>query len=278
MNWKRLGWIAGALAAVAIGTFAWWPKPLWVDGVPVQMGHMQVTVDDLGETRSHDRFMLAAPVAGHLARITLRDGDAVEDRQLLARIAPLPMSMRERNELMARVASAEAIQREVAQRVRQAENDVSQAQRDLARMRHLARDGFMAEQGLENANQRELAAVAALDAVRYRARAASADVKVAQAGFDALKATQSGVQGWVEVRAPLSGRVLRITDVSERVVPVGAPLMVLGDVNHLEIVVELLSTEAVKVARNIRCLPIASLIGEAIGRTNREESVSSLFE
>jgi HlyD family secretion protein len=77
---------------------------------------------------------------------------------------------------------------------------------------------------------------------------------VAQAGFDALKATQSGVQGWVEVRAPLSGRVLRITDVSERVVPVGAPLMVLGDVNHLEIVVELLSTEAVKVSAGMPVL------------------------
>jgi ribose-phosphate pyrophosphokinase len=37
-------------------------------------------------------------------------------------------------------------------------------------------------------------------------------------------------------------------------------------------------TEAVRVARNIRVLSIASLIGEAIGRTASEESVSSLFD
>jgi ribose-phosphate pyrophosphokinase len=47
---------------------------------------------------------------------------------------------------------------------------------------------------------------------------------------------------------------------------------------HLVITDSIQPTEAVKVARNIRVIGIASLLGEAIGRTSREESVSSLFE
>ncbi len=47
---------------------------------------------------------------------------------------------------------------------------------------------------------------------------------------------------------------------------------------NLVITDSIMPTEAVRVAKNIRVIPIASLIGEAIGRTSREESVSSLFE
>jgi HlyD family secretion protein len=180
--------------------------------------------------------------------MALRDGDAVQDQQLLARIAPLPLSERERKELTARVAAAQALQLEARQRVRQSADDLGQAQRELQRMRQLARDGFIAPQGLEQAIQKEMMATSALESARFRARAAAADVQAAQAAMDAIRAAQSGAQGWLEVRAPMAGRVLRINDPSERVVAIGTLLMSLGDVRHLEVVIELLSTEAVKVA------------------------------
>jgi ribose-phosphate pyrophosphokinase len=47
---------------------------------------------------------------------------------------------------------------------------------------------------------------------------------------------------------------------------------------ELVITDSILPTEAVRVARNMRVLSIASLMGEAIGRTATEESVSSLFD
>ena len=252
MSWKRWGWAWGwgfAGAGLVAGV-AWmlWPAPLVVEAVAVQTGPMQVTVDDLGETRSHDRFTLSAPVSGRLERMALRDGDAVQDQQLLARIAPLPLSERERKELTARVAAAQALQQEAQQRVQQSADDLGQAQRELQRMRQLAREGFIAPQGLEQAIQKETVATSALEAARFRARAAAADVQAAQAAMDAIRAAQSGAQGWLEVRAPMAGRVLRINDPSERVVAIGTPLMSLGDVRHLEVVIELLSNEAVKVA------------------------------
>lgn len=247
VNWKRWAWGFAAACLLAAVVWVLWPAPVWVDGVTVQTGHMQVTVDDLGETRSHERFTLSAPVSGRLERMTLRDGDAVQDQQQLARIAPLPLSERERKELMARVTAAQALQQDAQQRVQQAAHALGQAQRELQRMRQLASEGFIAPQGLEQALQKETMAGSALEVARFRARAAAADVQAAQAAMDALHAVDSSAKGWVEVRAPTAGRVLRINDPSERVVAVGAALMSLGDVHHLELVIELLSTDAVKV-------------------------------
>ncbi|HEU4844057.1 MAG TPA: HlyD family efflux transporter periplasmic adaptor subunit [Burkholderiaceae bacterium] len=248
MRWKPILLAAGALAlAGALGAVLW-PAPLEVDGATVQAGPMEVTVDDQGETRTHDRFVVSAPVAGRLARIVLHDGDAVAEHQLLARIAPLPLSVRESDEIHARIAAAEALQREAEQRLRHAGEDLAQARRELARMRQLVQQGFVAAQAAEQARTAEVAAASEAEAARFRLRAAAAEVRLARSGLGAPRAAGPGAAPQVEVRAPMAGRILRIGDASERVVAAGAPLLTMGDVGGLEIVVPLLSSEAVKVA------------------------------
>ena len=248
MPWKRILLAAAGVSAVAAMVFFLLPAPLPVDGADVQEGPMQVTVDDQGETRSHDRFVLSAPVAGRLARIELHDGDAIAENQLVARIAPLPLSKRERDEVVARVASAEAVQREAEQRVRHADEDLAQARREHERVRKLVQDGFVAPQATEQAHNAEVTAAIEVEAARFRARAAAADVKVARSALSAASAAERGAGGLVQVRAPMAGRILRIEEPSERVIAAGTPLLVIGDLAGLEIVVELLSSEAVKVA------------------------------
>ena len=243
MSLKRALMAVAAVALAALLVVALMPAPQEVDAVDVQAGPMRVTVDDQGETRSHDRFVLSAPVAGRLARIGLHDGDAVSDRQGVAEIAPLPLSTRERDEIVARVAAAEALQREAEQRVRRADDDLAQARREHERVRRLVAEKFVASQAAERAQNLENAAASEAESARLRARAAAADAQAARAG---LAATRAG--GRVQVRAPVAGRILRIHDASERVVAAGTPLMVVGDLAHLEIVVELLSSDAVKVA------------------------------
>jgi HlyD family secretion protein len=248
MPWKRILLAAAALAVVAGVVFVLLPAPLDVDGALVQSGPMQVTVDDQGETRSHDRYVLSAPVPGRLTRIELHDGDPVSENQLVAQIAPLPLSTRELDEITARVASAEAIQREAEQRVRHADEDVAQARREYERVRKLVQEGFMSPQAVEQARNMAVTASSEAEAVRFRARAAAADVKVARSGLSGARAAGQAAGALVQVRAPMSGRVLRITDPSERVVMAGTPLLTIGDLKGLEVVVELLSSEAVKVA------------------------------
>ena len=249
MTLKRVLLAVVAIALVALLVVLWMPSPVEVDAADVQAGPMRVTVDDQGETRSHDRFVLSAPVAGRLARIALHDGDAVTGGQVVAEIAPLPLSTREREEIVARVAAADALQREAEQRVRHADEDLAQAQRELERTRRLVAEKFVAPQAAERAQNLERTAASEAEAARQRARAAAADAQAARAG---LAATRAG--GLVQVRAPMAGRILRVHDASERVVAAGAPLMVVGDLAHLEVVVELLSSDAVKVAAGMPVL------------------------
>jgi HlyD family secretion protein len=249
LSWKRaLGVAAGFAMAVGL-VLLFMPTPRAVDVAPVLTGPMQVTVDDQGETRSHDRLVVSAPVAGRLMRIELHDGDAVREGQLLARIAPLPLSSREREETSARVASAQAVQREVEQLVRRGEEDLAQARREHERVRKLVQEGFISPQSVEQARNAEVSAASEVVAARFRARAAAADVRVAQSGLGALRATGAGAL--VEVRSPMTVSILRIPDPSERVVAAGTPLMMLGDLGALEVVVELLSSEAVRVAADM---------------------------
>lgn len=249
MTLKRVLLAVVAIALVALLVVLWMPSPVEVDAADVQAGPMRVTVDDQGETRSHDRFVLSAPVAGRLARIALHDGDAVTGGQVVAEIAPLPLSTREREEIVARVAAADALQREAEQRVRHADEDLAQAQRELERTRRLVAEKFVAPQAAERAQNLERTAASEAEAARQRARAAAADAQAARAG---LAATRAG--GLVQVRAPMAGRILRVHDASERVVAAGTPLMVVGDLARLEVVVELLSSDAVKVAAGMPVL------------------------
>lgn len=249
MTLKRVLLAVVAIALVALLVVLWMPSPVEVDAADAQAGPMRVTVDDQGETRSHDRFVLSAPVAGRLARIALHDGDAVTGGQVVAEIAPLPLSTREREEIVARVAAADALQREAEQRVRHADEDLAQAQRELERTRRLVAEKFVAPQAAERAQNLERTAASEAEAARQRARAAAADAQAARAG---LAATRAG--GLVQVRAPMAGRILRVHDASERVVAAGTPLMVVGDLARLEVVVELLSSDAVKVAAGMPVL------------------------
>lgn len=240
---KIVYWIA-ALAALGLAALLLRPEPLRVDTGQVAVGGMQVTVDELGETRSHDRFVINAPVAGRLTRIELHDGDAVQENQVVALIAPLPLGVREHSEQLARVAAAESRQREAEELVRHAQEDLEQARREVRRVERLVKDGFMSGQAAEQARNAEITIANDVEAARFRVRSAAAEVALARSG---LIAGRGGDKTLFEVRSPVAGSILRIPDPSERIVAAGTPLMTIGDLSRLEVLIELLSSEAVKV-------------------------------
>jgi HlyD family secretion protein len=241
---RKLLYAVGALLLLALAVVVMRPAPIQIETGQVEQGPMQVTVDEEGKTRSHNRFVITAPVSGKMHRIILQDGDAVKKDQVLALIAPIPLSVRERDEQRARIAAAEDQQRSAEEMVHHAEADLAQARRETQRVTRLVKDGFMSSQALEQAHTSETTLTDELDAARYRARSAAAEVRLARSG---LIADRGGKGVLFKVRSPVAGRVLRITDPSERVVSAGATLLTLGDLSRLEAVVELLSAEAVKV-------------------------------
>jgi HlyD family secretion protein len=238
-----------ALAAAAIGAIVWGfvPGSVPVEVTAVQRGPLQVTSDEDAETRARDRYTVSAPVAGRISRIELHEGDAVRPGQAVVQLWPIPLSAREREEHLARVAAAEALVREAEERVRHAATDYEQAKRERQRVDRLVRDGLVAPQVAEQSQVMETTSANELEAARFRARSAQADAQAARAALLAVDGARGGAAAVIPVRSPVKGKVLRIPDKSERVVAPGAPLLIVGDPNHLEVVIDLLSTEAVKV-------------------------------
>jgi HlyD family secretion protein len=231
----------------AVIAYVFWPSAAPVETALVTRGPLQVTIDQEGETRVHDRFVISAPVPGRLMRLDLDDGDTVRINHVVARIDPLPLNQREREEILARVETAEANLRQAKAREARARADAEQARRDLGRAEQLARDGVISTQALDRARNTDATASQELSAAEFAAQAAASDVKVARAGL--VGVDQSAGKAWplIELRSPVAGRVLRITEKSEHVVSAGAPILTVGEPGKLEVVADVLSTDAVKV-------------------------------
>ena len=247
-RWCRRAPYAIAVAVVgALLIYAFTPDPVLVEVASAELGALQVSVDEDGFTRAHDRYVITAPVSGRLARIELHDGDAIAQDQRITQIWPLPLSAREREEAMARVAAAQALEREAGQRITHSKSDYEQARRERQRVERLVANGFVSPQAVEQARVAETTSANELEAARFRAQSAAADVLTARAGLLAIEGAGREPTASVPVVSPVQGRVLRISDASERVVSAGAPLVTLGDATKLEVVLDVLSTEAVKV-------------------------------
>lgn len=243
-NLKRLSYLIAAAVIVALLAFAFRPQPLLVEVAVAARGPLQVTVEEDGELRAHDRYIVAAPVAGRLLRVDLREGDRVKAGQVLARLAPLPLSRREREEQQARVAAAEAALREAGQGARRARANLAQAERERLRTEQLVQQRFVSPQALEQASTAAQTAAAEARAADYREAAARADLRAARA---ALLSAEAGTRALVDLPAPVDGAVLRVAETSERVLGAGAPVLTIGDPSRYEAVVDVLSTDAVKV-------------------------------
>jgi len=245
-KWKKPFYAVLAFAALVAAALMLTPDPVVVEISKITGGPMRVTVDEDGETRARDRFIVSAPIAGRIARIELRDGDAIARNQVVAELWPLPLSAREREEQLARIAAAEAMLHEAGERVRHAQADHEQARRESLRMEKLATGGFVSRQDAEQTRVSETTSANELEGARFRLRSTEADLNAARAALLALDTARAG-RARIPVRSPVAGKVLRIPERSERVVAAGEPLITIGDPARLEIVIDLLSTDAVKV-------------------------------
>ncbi len=236
------------ITALVGGILALRKKPIDVEVAPVRIGPLEVSVQDLAETRSHDRYVVAAPVSGRLLRVLLRDGDPVTAGEPVATLAPLPLTAREREEAVSQVQSAAANERSALAQLSRALQELSQARRDLVRLQSIAPQGLAPVQTLEHARTRVASLQMEVAAARHHVTAAQAQLRGAQAALVSIRALGVGNAATLTVRAPASGHVLRVLEPSERVILSGTPVMTIGDLAHLEVVMEMLSTQAVRVA------------------------------
>jgi HlyD family secretion protein len=241
-------------AAVALSVIALRPRPVAVEAGTVHFGPLQVSEEDQAETRSHDRYVVAAPVAGRLLRVLLRDGDTVVKGQAIAMLAPVPLSTREREEATSREAAAAAAERSARAQLEHALEDLAHARREDARLQALVPQGLASTRALDQAHTEMVTLSMEVTAARNRATSAAAELRGARAALAAIPESHPGNATLVTIHAPASGRVLRVLEPSERVIPSGTPILTIGDLSHLEVVMEMLSSQAVRVSPGMPAL------------------------
>jgi HlyD family secretion protein len=239
---------AGVILAIVYGFM---PKPVSVDVVKVSRGPLKVTVEEEGKTRVKDRFVLSAPVAGFMRRIKLDVGDSVQKGETLVEIEPLKSNLldpRSRATAEAAVSSAEAALRVEEERVRSAEADAEYSRRNLERIKKLFEGGYVAKDALEQAETGAKRAEANLLSAEAAVKVARAELDRARTVLRHSAAEETRIQGKiVTIQAPVSGSVLKIYRESEGVVQSGEPLIDIGDPKNLEVKVEVLSADAVRI-------------------------------
>lgn len=251
---KTMAIAALAVAAAVAFYLVLRPRPISVDLADVTRGAMRVAVEEEGKTRVRNVYSVSAPVAGKLLRIALDAGDDVaKDDTIVAVIQPATpafLDQRARHEAEAQVAAAAAAVELAEAELRQAESELNFAQNELKRSEALGRTQTISERTVEKARIDVDVRQAAVSRARAGVEVRKRELETAQSrliGPETLQQQAGHDDCCISLRSPVSGRVLKRIQSSETVLAAGTPLVEIGDVSDIEIVVELLSTDAVRV-------------------------------
>lgn len=259
---RKAGIGLGGLALAGALVWALWPDPAAVDMAVVTRGPMQVTLSAEGITRVREPYTITAPITGSITRSPVQVGDrVVRGESVVAVIQPAEpalMDARARLQAEAAVTEAEAAVRLAEANVVRAESDLAHAGSQLERNRVLAERGTVPRRMLEDMEQAHVTATQALSAARSELDLHHATLARMQAQLMGPSMVQMPVNGGdaccVRIVAPQTGTVLDVADPSARLVQAGAPLLSIGDIEDLEIELDLLSADAVRVPPQAQAL------------------------
>jgi HlyD family secretion protein len=250
--WQKLPWSIVALLLLAGLFYGFWPEPVRVDAVPVRKGTLRVTVNDDGETRIREKYVISSPMTGQLLRVQLNAGDEVEAGEtVIAQIVPSAPSLldsRARAELEARVQAAEAAKMQADAALESARQLEGLAQHSLERAIKLVSTASISAQEMDETEHQAAVAKANVRAAEFTVKVKSYEVQQARAALGRIQnAEKEDPSSTIPLLAPTNGRVLRVLREDTGVIPVGTSLVEIGDVSDLELVMDILSTEAVRI-------------------------------
>lgn len=268
---KRAGWtLVTGLTLSGLVWFAW-PRPIAVDLAAVTRGSMEVTVDDEAKTRVRHVYTVSAPIAGKVLRIShpigeqgtsvdvgdrgtsIHVGDRVKAGETVVAVmqpaTPSFLDVRSREELKGMLAAADAAVALAESEAKRIEASLEFLRAELRRAEALLRTNTIAARTLEKAKLDVQTSEAALASARAQLEVRRYErSSVAARLIDPSNiAAQSGPSCCIQLRAPVTGVVLKIIQDNEAVVPPGTPLIEIGDPRDLEVIADLLSTDAVQI-------------------------------
>jgi len=250
MIWNRSVAIgAVVVVALALLVYGFWPEATPVSVEEATRDSLRVTVEEEGQTRLRERYVVSAPTTGYLKRVPGEAGDSVRQNEVLARLATLPSKVLDASDYQAAEAQVQAA-RAAVQRAKEeragAEASFQYAKEEHRRIQRLHEQGTASQQQLDRAR---------VEFRQARAKHRSAKQGVAQARSEldaarsrvALGSPSDDLSTRASIRAPVDGRILRVHQESAGVVQAGAPLVTMGHPDSLEVSVDVLSSDAVRI-------------------------------
>jgi HlyD family secretion protein len=255
---NHLGLIIGTIIIVTIIVIGFIPRPVLVDVAISKRDTLQVTIEEEGKTRVIDRYVLSAPVDGFARRLDLNVGDIVKKDQHILCLEALRSNVldpRSRAEAEARISAATATLNAAGRNVRAADADAEFAASELDRLKRLYESRTISLDRFQQAEANARRTKANLESAKFDVQVAQFEKNAAEAALSFSAAEQTGeAPETVPILAPVAGSVLKIHHESEGVVNKGDPILEIGDPLSLEVEVDVLSRDAVKIAPGTRVL------------------------
>ncbi|MFZ4480651.1 MAG: efflux RND transporter periplasmic adaptor subunit [Rhodoferax sp.] len=247
---RKLGFGALGLLALASLVWAFIPAATEAELAAVTLGRFERSVLEDGKTRLRDRYIVSTPLTGRITRVHLKQGDTVQRDAALATLWPVNPALldeRARAEQVARVGAMQASVARARANVERAQASLEQARIELRRSEALAGQGFVSpnqnETGRLNVRLREKE----LESARQEEDAARHELEQSRIALKQFSDKPERQQRSFEIKAPVSGKVLKLLQQSEGMVMAGTPLMELGDPSQLEVVVDILTEDAAQI-------------------------------
>ena len=252
---KVIGIGLTTIVIAALLIYGFKPVPQQVDVATVKRGPLRISIDEEGKTRVIDRYIISAPVAGYAHRIELDVGDQIKEGQTLLTLDPLPsatLDPRSRATAQARIESAKATLESARKQATAAKAEAEMAQIEYERTANLCKVQCVSKEEEDLAQTKARSTKAMEQSAQFAVDVARHELKAAQA---ALKyAGEKDNSATLPITSPINGSVLKVYRESEGVVGSAEPLIEVGNPKHLEVEVDLLSADAVKLSSGTRVL------------------------
>ena len=245
---RMLPWL-GALLLLAAVAWGLWPNPIAIETGTITRGPLTVGVSEEGKTRVRNRYVVAAPVAGKMRRVPLKPGDdVIAGKTLLTAIEPVApplLDPRARSEAEAMVAMQEATRKQTSEAVAAKRVALDMAITDRDRLRSATVKGAVSQLERDRVEGEASMRAAELRSAEFSLQVIDYEIARAKAALERPESISPG--NLVEVKSPVSGRVLRVMQESETVVAPGMAILEIGDPTDIEIEAEILSRDAVAI-------------------------------
>lgn len=254
---KHPGVIVAVLLIAGLLIWGFWPRPVLVEAVDVKRAPLTVTIEEEGRTRVIDRYVISAPIDGVACRVQLEVGDPVEEGEMLLAISPLESQVldpRTRAQARAQVAAAESALQAAREQAQAAAAAEQLAATEVKRLRPLMEKGMISRDVFDKALTEAQTTAAARRSADFSVEVARYELEAARTVLEYTFDPEHKPAERVPVRSPITGKILKVEHECEGPVRTGEPLLEVGDPSALEVEVDVLSADAVKIKPGMKVL------------------------